>query len=316
MSAAFKVLISDPLPEEANRILEESPQIEVITRSEGYDDLLPKIHGWVVRSGTQIGAAELDRCPELKCVCRAGAGVDNVDVKAARERGVVVMNTPGVNARAAGELTIALVMSLARNIPFAHARLADGGWDRSKFVGIECRNRRLGILGLGRVGRHVAAMARGLEMEVFGFDPQVNNSAAADLGVKLATVDEILAECDFVALHTPLNDATRNLINSDSLARSKKGIFLINCSRGGVIDNEALLAALDSGQVGGAALDVFDPEPLPADSKLRAHPKIILTPHLGASTREAQLGVATQSAQQVRDFLEQGTAINVVEPKG
>lgn len=315
MTATYKVLISDPLPEEANRILDESPQIETITRSEGYEEFLPEIHGWVVRSGTQIGAAELEKCAQLKCICRAGAGVDNVDVAAARERGVIVMNTPGVNARAAAELTIALVMSLARNIPFAHRRLSEGGWDRSSFVGVECRHRRLGVLGLGRVGRHVATMARGLGMEVWGFDPQIEPAAAADLGVKLESVEAILANSDFVALHTPLNDATRNLIDRDSLARSKKGIFLVNCSRGGVVDESALIEALDSGQVAGAALDVFAEEPLPADSPLRRHPKIVLTPHLGASTREAQLGVATQSAQQVRDFLETGTAINVVNPK-
>lgn len=312
MTDRYRVLISDPLPPEAKTILEATGSIEVIEQRENIEPLLPTIHGWIVRSGTQVTADLLEQAPSLRCVCRAGAGVDNVDQDAATRHGVVVMNTPGSNSRAAAELTVGLLMGLARNIPFAHARMMSGEWGRKDYVGIECQGKTVAIVGMGKVGRHVGAMARGLGMEVIAVDPFLSPEAATDLGFQLRTIDEALPDIDFLTLHTPLTDATRDFINAERLSRCRPGLRIVNCSRGGVIDEAALLAALEKGQIAGAALDVFAEEPPAENSPLRGHPKIITTPHLGASTFEAQEQVATASAEQIRDFLCKGTVRNAI----
>ncbi|MEM7163991.1 MAG: phosphoglycerate dehydrogenase [Planctomycetota bacterium] len=312
MTDRFRVLISDPLPAEAKTILEATGQIEVVEQRDDIEPLLPSIHGWIVRSGTQVTAELLEQAPQLRCVCRAGAGVDNVDQDAATRHGVVVMNTPGSNSRAAAELTVGLLLSLARNIPFAHARMMGGEWGRKDYVGIECQGKTVAIVGMGKVGRHVGTMARGLGMDVIAVDPFLSPEAAADLGFQLRTIDEALPDIDFLTLHTPLTDATRNFINAERLQKCRPSLRIVNCSRGGVIDEVALLEALEKGQIAGAALDVFAAEPPPAESPLRSHPKIITTPHLGASTLEAQEQVATASGEQVRDFLCAGTVRNAI----
>ncbi len=308
----FKILVSDSLPAEAHEILAQEADLEVIEEHDAFEPYLGEIDGWIVRSGTQVTSAYLDQCKKLTAICRAGAGTDNVDLVAAKAKGVVVMNTPGTNARAAAELTIALTFAAARNIPFAHQKMSEGGWDRSTFVGNELWQKCIGVVGLGRVGRLVAQMAVALGMRVVGYDPMTSAEQAAELGVELTSVEELLPQSDFIALHTPLTDETRHLINRDSLASCKKGVRIVNCSRGGVVDEEALVEAVDSGHVACAALDVYGTEPLPADSPLRNRPGIITTPHLGASTREAQIAVGTQSARQIRDFLLSGTAANTV----
>ena len=308
----FKVLITDPLPSEALDILAQESDLEVIEEHDSFEQYLGDIHGWVLRSGTQATSEYLDKCDNLVAICRAGAGVDNVDVHAANAKGVIVMNTPGTNARAAAELTIALTFASARNIPFAHKKMADGGWDRASFVGNELWQKCIGVVGLGRVGRLVAQMAGALGMRVVGFDPVISPEQAREFGVELASDDDLLPQSDFIALHTPLNDSTRGLLNRESLSRCKRGVRIINCSRGGVVDEEALIDAVDSGHVACAALDVYATEPLPKDSPLRNHPGIITTPHLGASTREAQIAVGTQSTRQIRDFLLNGTVANTV----
>ncbi|MFQ5655228.1 MAG: phosphoglycerate dehydrogenase [Planctomycetota bacterium] len=310
--ASLHVLISDPLPPDARGLLEETGHIRVTEQREGIEELLPVIHGWILRSGTRITADLLELATELRCICRAGAGVDNIDREAATRRGVVVMNTPDANSRAAAEHTIALLLALARNVPFAHATMAKGGWDKSAYVGVEVEGKHLGIVGLGKIGRIVARKARGLGMEVIGVDPFVSPEVAAGLGVELSTLEAMLPRVDFLALHTPLTDGTRGLINKESVARCRRGIRIINCSRGGVVDEAALLEALESGQVAGAALDVYAKEPPLESSPLRNHSSIVTTPHLGASTVEAQEKVATLSAQQVRDYLLSGTVVNAV----
>ncbi|MGE3164171.1 MAG: phosphoglycerate dehydrogenase [Planctomycetota bacterium] len=308
----YRVLISDPLPPDARQILLAEPGLEVVEQSERLEEVVPSIHGWIVRSGTQVTADLLERATKLRCVCRAGAGVDNVDLQAATKHGVVVMNTPGSNARAAAELTVALMMSLARHIPFAHAQLSNGKWNRKDFTGTEVKGKTVGIVGMGRVGAHVARMARGLDMNVIAVDPFLSPDAAKQLGAEPRTFEDMLPDADFITLHTPLTDGTRGLMGEANLARCKRGVRIVNCSRGEVVDESGLLAALASGQVGGAALDVFAQEPLPASSPYLGHPRIIVTPHLGASTVEAQEQVATASARQVAAYLLHGTVENAV----
>lgn len=308
----FRVLISDPLPPDARKILEAEPELEVIEQRDRLEEVVPTIHGWIVRSGTQVTADLLGRAKQLRCICRAGAGVDNVDLPSATQHGVVVMNTPGSNARAAAELTIALVMNLARYIPMAHAQLSNGKWNRKDFTGIEVKGKTLGIVGMGKVGAQVARMARGLEMNVIAVDPFLSPAAAEQLGAEHRAFDDMLPDADFITLHTPLTDGTRGLMGEDTFSRCKRGVRIVNCSRGEVVDEAALIVALDNGQVGGAALDVFAPEPPPAGSPVLTHPRIVVTPHLGASTIEAQEQVATASAKQVAAFLLQGTVENAV----
>lgn len=252
----------------------------------------------VVRSATKVTAEVIAAGKRLRVIGRAGSGVDNIDVDAATARGIMVVNAPASNNVAVAELTIGLLIGLARQIPQSHSSVEAGKWDRNKFMGWEVRGKTLGLIGLGRIGSEVARRARGLEMNVLAYDPVVSFDRAGQFGVESVTLEELLARSDVVSLHVPLVEGTRNLFDADRLAQMKPGAYLINASRGGVVNEEALLAALDAGQLAGAALDVYSSEP-PKNSTLVSHPKLIKTPHLGASTNEAQAQTGTDVAEGV-----------------
>jgi D-3-phosphoglycerate dehydrogenase len=268
--------------------------------------------GVIVRSATRITAELMDAAEKLRVIGRAGVGVDNIDVKAATERGIVVMNAPDGNTITTAEHTIALLVSMARNVPQAHAKLQSGVWDKKSFVGVELNGKTLGVVGLGRIGRHVARIAKGFGMNILAFDPFVSIEQAKDFGFELGSLDEVFSKADFLTIHTPVTDETRNIIGRDAFSKMKKGVRLVNCARGGLVDEAALLEAIEAGTVAAAAMDVFATEPLPADSPLLKNDKIITTPHLGASTTEAQQGVALTVAEQMRDFLLSGELRNAV----
>jgi D-3-phosphoglycerate dehydrogenase / 2-oxoglutarate reductase len=316
MPDMFKVLIADDLSPRGVEILKGCRKIDVDVKV-GLKpaDLLATIggyHGLVVRSATKVTADVLEAAHKLRIVGRAGIGVDNIDVKAASRRGVIVENTPSGNATTAAEHAICMLASMARFVPQATASMKAGKWEKKKFQGVELTDKTLGIVGLGNIGRIVAERARGLAMNVVAFDPFIGKDAAERLGVELATLDELYARADFITLHTPLTPETKNLIDAGALAKMKRGVYLVNAARGGIVDEDALLAALDSGRVAGAALDVFVKEPPDAGSKLVAHERVICTPHLGASTDEAQEKVAVEVAEQFVAFVERGEVKNAV----
>lgn len=269
---------------------------ELIAAIPAYDALL-------VRSGTQVTAPVIAAADRLKVIARAGVGIDNVDVEAATQRGVIVVNAPTGNVVAAAEHTVALLMALARHIPAAHMSMARGEWNRKDFMGVELRDKTVGLLGLGRVAGNVAQRCQGLSMRILAYDPYVSADYANNVGAELVDLERLLAESDFISVHLPLTDQTRGLLDADRLARCKRGVRLINTARGGIIDEQDLLAAIDSGHVAGAALDVFSQEPPAPDSRLRCHPRIIATPHIGGSTTEAQDQVAIDAVAQVIDVL-------------
>lgn len=270
--------------------------------------------GLVVRSETKVTAELLAAAGSLRAIGRAGVGVDNIDVAAATQRGVVVMNAPDGNTMTTAEHTLALLLSLARRVPQGNASLKAGRWERKKFVGVELRGKTLGIVGLGRIGRVVASRARGFEMEIVAFDPFVAPEQLRDTGIELAPLEEVCARADFITVHAPLTPETRGIISARELSLMKKGVRVINCARGGLIDERALDAAIREGRVAGAALDVFEEEPPAADNPLLSLEEVVVTPHLGASTREAQEGVAVIVAEQMRDYFLTGAvrgAVNV-----
>ncbi len=261
----------------------------------------------IVRSQTRITAAELENPGKLRAIVRAGVGVDTIDVAAATRRGIVVMNTPGGNTVSTAEQTITLLMALARHTPAADAHVHQGKWERNKFLGTQLAGKTLGVVGLGRIGREVARRAAGLDMKVVGFDPFLAPAGAAQLGIEaVSSLDQLLPRVDFLTVHTPLTDETRDLIGAEQIAKMRKGARVINCARGGIINEEALAEALRSGHLAGAALDVFVQEPPAADHPLLKLPNVVVTPHLGASTVEAQLSVATEAAQLLIDYLTKG----------
>ncbi|MCI0681688.1 MAG: phosphoglycerate dehydrogenase [Gemmataceae bacterium] len=263
--------------------------------------------GMVVRSGTKVTAELLDQPGKLRAIVRAGVGVDNIDVAAATRKGIVVMNTPGGNTVSTAEQTVTLLMALARHTPAADATVRQGKWDRSKFIGTQLAGKTLGVVGLGRIGREVARRAAGLDMKVIGYDPFLAPDRAAQLGIEAAAdLDSLLPRVDFLTVHTPLTAETTNLIGARELGMMKKGSRVINCARGGIINEEALAQALQSGHLAGAALDVFVQEPPPAEHPLVKLPNVVVTPHLGASTVEAQESVALEAAQLLVDFLTKG----------
>jgi D-3-phosphoglycerate dehydrogenase / 2-oxoglutarate reductase len=270
--------------------------------------------GLVVRSETKVTADLMDRATTLRVVGRAGVGVDNIDVPAATERGIVVMNAPDGNTITTAEHTIALLIALARRVPQANSSLKSGHWDRKSFIGVELQGKTLGVVGLGRIGRTVSARARAFGMRIVAFDPFIAPEQARDLEIELAPLDELFASADFITIHTPLTAETRGVIGRDAFARMKQGVRIINCARGGLVDESALYDAIKSGTVAGAALDVFAQEPPPLDHPLLLLDEVIATPHLGASTAEAQEGVAFTVAEQMRDYLLTGAlrgAVNV-----
>ncbi len=263
--------------------------------------------GVIVRSATRITADLMDKATRLRVIGRAGVGVDNIDVKAATERGIVVMTAPDGNTITPAEHTIALLVSMARNVPQAHAKLQSGIWDKKSFVGVELNGKTLGVVGLGRIGKHVARIAKGFGMEILAFDPFVSIEQSKEMGIELGSLDEVLSKADFITIHTPVTQETRGILGKEAFAKMKKGVRLVNCARGGLVDENALLEAIENGTIAAAAMDVFAQEPLPADSPLLGNDKIITTPHLGASTTEAQEGVALTVAEQMRDYLSSGT---------
>ncbi len=318
----MKVLISEKLEAGCAAMLTQRG-IEVDQQPgltpEELQRIIGQYEGLIVRSSTQVNEALLQEARRLKVVGRAGAGVDNIDVAAATRHGVIAMNTPGGNSVSTAEHSFAMLMALARNIAQATASLKAGKWERGRYTGVELAGKTIGVLGLGKVGREVAQRASAFKMKVLGYDPFVSEEMALAFGTQLAPLEQIYAEADFITVHLPLTTQTRHLISGPQLAQCKEGIFLLNCARGGIIDEAELLRALDSGKVAGAALDVFVEEP-PGLSPLVAHERVICTPHLGASTREAQATVALQIAEQVSDVLLNGVirnAVNVpsVEPE-
>ena len=268
--------------------------------------------GLIVRSATKVTRAAIAAATRLEVVGRAGAGVDTIDVDAATERGIIVMNTPGGNTTAVVEHTMGLLLALARRLPLADATLKAGRWEKNRLQGVELFGKALGILGLGRIGSEVARRALAFRMHVLGYDPYLTREAAERLGVESVEMDDLLARSDFITIHTPLTGDTRHLLGEAELARTKPGVRLINCARGGIIDEAALTRALASGHVGGAALDVFEQEPPPADHPLLRFEQVVVTPHLGAATDEAQAAVALAIADQVADVLVRGVVTNAV----
>jgi len=256
----------------------------------------------IVRSETKVTARVMDEAVRLRAIGRAGVGVDNIDIAAATQRGIVVMNAPDGNTITTAEHTIALLTALARNVPQANASLKAGRWERKRFVGVELQGKTLGIVGLGRIGRVVASRERGLGMNVVAYDPFVAPESLRDSELEFAPLDQVYARADFLTVHTPLTPETRGIIGAEAFANMKQGVRVINCARGGLIDEAALVDALGSGKVAGAALDVFAEEPPPVDHPLLAFDEVIVTPHLGASTTEAQEGVAVTVAEQMRDY--------------
>lgn len=310
-----KVLVSDPIDKEGLTPLLDNPKFDVNIRP-GLkpDELLREISTaevLLVRSETQVTPVVLESGKLLKLVGRAGVGVDNIDLAAASKQGVIVMNVPGGNTVSAAEHTVSLLMALAHNVSAADFSMKQSRWDRKKFMGSELVGKKLGLIGLGRVGREVTTRALGLEMQVIAHDPMADPEWCRLVGVKLTSVEAVIQESDFISVHVPLTEATKHMINADTIAKMKKGVRIINCARGGVIDEKALLAALETGHVKGAALDVFESEP-PTDWALVKHPFVIATPHLGASTEEAQSKVAVQLAEAVVEYFEKGVPRNAL----
>lgn len=312
-----KILIADEVSESGLQPLRDAG-FEVVRRTglppSELGDTLADCTGLVVRSETKVTAELLQKASRLRVIGRAGVGVDNIDVPAATVRGVVVMNAPDGNTITTAEHTIALLVALARRIPQANSSLKSGHWERKKFIGVELQGKTLGIIGLGRIGRVVATRARALGMAIVAYDPFIAPDQARDLEIELAPLDEVYSRADFLTVHTPLTAETRGLIDKDVLAKMKHGARIINCARGGLIDEQALAEAIRSGAIAGAAIDVFSQEPPPADHPLLSLDEVIVTPHLGASTTEAQEGVAFTVAEQMRDFLLTGVlrgAVNV-----
>jgi D-3-phosphoglycerate dehydrogenase len=305
MGDAPRVLIADAVDGKAREIL-AGEGFDVSYRPEITHDSLLACAGeyaaLIVRSRTVVSADVLAAAGTLRVVGRAGAGVDNIDVEEATRRGIVVMNTPGGNTVSTAEHTIAMMLSLARNIPAADRSVRAMEWRRKDFTGTEVSGKTVGLIGLGKVGQEVARKAKGLDMRVLAFDPLVSDEAARKLGVEPAPLPELFRCADFISVHSPLTPETRNLLNIDSMRACKRGVRIINCARGGILNERDLLVALEEGIVAGAALDVFDREP-PSDARLVTHPRVVCTPHLGASTEEAQEKVALQIARQIADFL-------------
>ena len=268
--------------------------------------------GLIVRSETKVTAEVLNNVSTLRVIGRAGVGVDNIDVPAATARGIIVMNAPDGNTITTAEHTIALLVALARNVPQANSSVKAAQWERKRFVGAELRGKTLGIVGLGRIGRAVAQRAGALGMSIVAYDPFIAADQTHDVEIRIATLDDVLAQADFLTVHTPLTTETRGLINAAAFTKMKTGARVINCARGGLIDERALCDAITSGKIAGAALDVFEEEPPPADHPLLSLDQVIVTPHLGASTTEAQQAVAVTVAEQMRDYLLTGAVRGAV----
>jgi len=310
MADNFRVLLSDSLSEPGLEVLRREPRLSFDVRTglkpAELAEIITPYHALIIRSATRVTREVIDRADSMKVIGRAGVGIDNVDLDAATRRGIVVMNSPMGNSVTTAEHAISMMMALTRHIPAASASVHAGRWERGKFTGTEVCGKTLGVIGLGNIGRIVADRGIGLKMKVVGFDPIMTADAAARAGIELLSLDELFRRADFISVHTPLTDDTRGLVGRAAFALMKKGVRVINCARGGIVDEVALHEALTSGRVAGAALDVFVEEPPPADHPLLKLDSVIATPHLGAATDEAQVQVAIDIAQQVSAFLLEG----------
>ncbi|OLP18109.1 phosphoglycerate dehydrogenase [Leptolyngbya sp. 'hensonii'] len=300
-----KVLVSDPIDQVGIDILSQVAQVEIKTglSPDELIRIIPDYDALMIRSGTRVTQEIIEAGTQLKIIGRAGVGVDNVDVPAATRRGILVVNSPEGNTIAAAEHTLAMMLSLSRHIPHANQSIKAGKWDRKSFIGVEVYKKTLGVIGLGKIGAHVATVARAMGMKLLAYDPFVSVERAEQLGCRLVELELLLRESDYITLHLPKTPETLHLINAEALAKMKPTARIINCARGGIIDEAALAEALEKGTIAGAALDVFEAEPLGESALKSLAQEIILTPHLGASTEEAQVNVAIDVAEQIRDVL-------------
>lgn len=316
----LKVLVTDKIDPEGLKPLQAHPGIdlkyEVAPKPDVLEKALVGTDVWLVRSETKVTADWIGKAASLRLIGRAGVGVDNIDLGAATRRGVAVINAPAANTLAAAEQAMTLMLAVARHVAQADASVKAGKWERSKFMGVELNGKTLGVVGLGRIGREVVKRSQSFGMKVVGFDPFVSEAQAREIGVEPMALADLLKTADFVTLHVPGGDKNKHLISADALKSMKKGVRIVNCARGELIDEAALAEALKDGRVAAAGLDVFSAEPLPADNPLRGAPNVVLTPHLGASTAEAQSRVATELAQAVVDFHEKGIAPNALNLPG
>ena len=312
----FKVLISDKMSPKGIEVFAGYSDVEVDVKvGMSEDELLEVIgdyDGLAIRSATKVTAKVIAEAKRLKVVGRAGIGVDNVDIPAATSQGIVVMNTPKGNTITTAEHTVSMMLSLSRNIPQATASMKSGKWEKSRFMGKELFNKTLGVVGLGNIGAIVADRAQGLKMKVVAFDPFISEEKAANMDIELVSLDDLFRRADYITVHTPMTKETRHMINQGSFAIMKDSVRIINCARGGIIKEDDLFVALRDGQVGGAAFDVFEAEPPAADHPLFTLDNFICTPHLGASTDEAQVNVAVTVAEQIADYLCDGTIVNAL----
>src|SRR3984885_7824851 len=310
----MKIVLAEKVSPATLAVFKSEPDWKIVTHDEIKNGLAAEIadaDGLVVRSAVQVDDALLAAAPRLHVIGRAGVGVDNIDADAATRRGIVVMNTPGANAIAVAELTIGMMLALARQLPKANSTMHSGKWEKKSLQGVELRGKKLGVLGLGRIGLEVARRARGFGMEVIGHDPFVSASIARENAIQLLSTEELFQQADYLTLHVGLTPQTTGIINEETIAKMKKGVRIVNCARGELIVEEALAEALKSGQVGGAALDVFHQEPL-KDSPFFALDNVILSPHIAGATDEAQEAIGIQLAMQVRDYLNLGVVQNAV----
>ncbi len=311
----YKILVTDNLSKEGVDILKKYPQLTVDVKNkispQELKDIIGDYDAIIVRSATKLTGEILENAKRLKVAGRAGIGVDNIDVESATKHGIVVMNTPGGNSITTAEHTIAMMFAVARKIPQATASVKEGKWEKSKFEGIELYNKTIGIIGLGNIGGIVADRCIGLKMKVIGYDPFIKPEKAKEIGVELVSLDEIYKRADIITVHVPLSKDTRGLINKEAISKMKDGVIILNCARGGIVNESDLIEALKSGKVAGAGLDVFEKEP-PEKSPLFEMDNVVLTPHLGASTREAQVNVAIAIAEQIVDYLINGIIKNAV----
>jgi len=310
-----KILITDPIETSCIEILQSAGFDVTHKPSLKEDEIISIINDYnvlIVRSGTKVTKKIIDASKNLELIARAGAGVDNIDVTAATHRGIIVMNTPGGNTLSTAEHTMALLLSMCRNIPTANYELKQGSWDRKKYLGTELFGKKIGIIGLGKIGKEVAIRCKAFGMDVIGYDPVLTQDAAQKLGVRLVSIDEIFEQSDIITVHVPLSNETKNLIDRKAIERCKDGVKIINCARGGIVNEEALLEGLKSGKVSSAALDVFEKEPPQFPNELIEHPKVVVTPHIGASTKEAQEKVAIQIANQIIDYYQNGNLVGAV----
>ncbi len=311
----LKILVSDPISEIGLKQLIDAEDIHLDVKTglkpEELLAIIGDYHGLLVRSQTKVTKEIMDAAKQLRVIGRAGVGVDNIDIPAATERGIAVINAPDGNTTSTAEHSFAMLMAMARWIPQAHQDLKQGIWNRKKYVGVELNRKTLGVIGMGRIGAEVAKRAKAFNMNIIAYDPFITEERAKQLGVKLGTVEEVVMQADFITVHTPLTKETKYIINDEQFAVMKKGVRIINCARGGIVREEALLRALEDGKVAAAALDVYEEEP-PEENPLVNHPNVVTTPHLGASTEEAQLNVAIDVAEEVYHYLKNEPFRNAV----